>query len=157
MPYMHITIKGTRIHSLCGRPYRRYAASMASRISSLLMLPQYSYGYEQHTLAPPGGDTFTQARIMNSGHTTPAEPVIMDGHNGYASMPPGQPVMYRNGVEVDYGQPIPPAVELNVDELLEYQRRRSSATSEEKEPLTPAQRRRKAQNRAAYVLMSRIP
>ncbi|KAG9801851.1 hypothetical protein KCU68_g22795, partial [Aureobasidium melanogenum] len=37
----------------------------------------------------------------------------------------------------------------NVDELLEYQRRRSSATSEEKEPLTPAQRRRKAQNRAA--------
>lgn len=152
MPYMHITIKGTRIHSLCGRPYRRYAASMTSRISPVLMLSQYSYGYEQHTLAPPVGDTFTQARIMTSGHTTPAEPIIMDGHNGYASMPPGHPTMYRNGVEVDYGHPIAPAVEFNVDELLEYQRRRSSATSEEKEPLTPAQRRRKAQNRAAYVL-----
>ncbi|KAG9875125.1 hypothetical protein KCU94_g22897, partial [Aureobasidium melanogenum] len=86
---------------------------------------------------------------MTSGHTTPVEPIVVDGHNGYASVPPGHPAIYRNGVEVDYGQHMPPTVEFNVDELLEYQRRRSSATSEEKEPLTPAQRRRKAQNRAA--------
>ncbi|KAG9996729.1 hypothetical protein KCU78_g17305, partial [Aureobasidium melanogenum] len=112
-------------------------------------VPQYSYGYEQHPLAAPVGDAFNQAPIMTSGHTTPAEPIVVDGHNGYASVPPGHPAIYRNGVEVDYGQHMPPTVEFNVDELLEYQRRRSSATSEEKEPLTPAQRRRKAQNRAA--------
>ncbi|KAK6008336.1 hypothetical protein QM012_000239 [Aureobasidium pullulans] len=149
MPYMHITIKSIRIHSLYGRPSRRYAASITTRTLPVLMLSQYSYGYGQHTLAPPVGDTFTQARIMSSGHTTPAEPIVVDGHNGYAHLPPGHPAMYRNGIEVDYGQPVPPTVEFNVDELLEYQRRRSSATSEEKEPLTPAQRRRKAQNRAA--------
>ncbi|KAG9682233.1 hypothetical protein KCU95_g6051, partial [Aureobasidium melanogenum] len=112
-------------------------------------LPQYSYAYEQHTLSPTAGDTFAHARMMSSGHTTPAEPIVVDGHNGYAPIPPGHPAMYRDGVEVDYGQSVPPTVEFNVDELLEYQRRRSSATSEEKESLTPAQRRRKAQNRAA--------
>ncbi|KAI4742274.1 hypothetical protein E4T50_07335 [Aureobasidium sp. EXF-12298] len=110
-------------------------------------VPQYAYGYEQHTLAPPVGSTFAQAPIMTSDHTTTAE--VVDGHSGYPVVSPGQSLMYRNGVEVDYGQPTSPAVEFNVDELLEYQRRRSSATSEEKEPLTPAQRRRKAQNRAA--------
>lgn len=124
---------------------------MTSRTSSVLMLSQYSYGYEQHTLAAPVGDAFTQAPIMTSGHTTPIEPIAVDGHHGYAPVPPGHPAIYRNGVEVDYRQHMPPTVEFNVDELLEYQRRRSSATSEEKEPLTPAQRRRKAQNRAAYV------
>lgn len=140
------------MHSLCGRPYHRYAVLMTSRTSSILMLAQYSYAYEQHTLSPTAGDTFAHARMMSSGHTTPAEPIVVDGHNGYAPIPPGHPAMYRNGVEVDYGQSVPPTVEFNVDELLEYQRRRSSATSEEKESLTPAQRRRKAQNRAAYVL-----
>lgn len=119
------------------------------------MLSQYSYGYEQHTIAPPVGNVYAPAPIMSPNHTTPAEPVVIDGHSGYAVIPPGQPLIYRNGVEVDYGQPTSPAVEFNVDELLEYQRRRSSATSEEKEPLTPAQRRRKAQNRAAYVF--RLP
>ncbi|KAI4842073.1 hypothetical protein E4T45_09214, partial [Aureobasidium sp. EXF-8846] len=111
---------------------------------------QYPYGYEQHTLAPAVDGTFAQAPpIMTSGHTAPAQPVVVEGHGGYATVPPGQPLLYRNGAEVDYGQPTSPTVEFNVDELLEYQRRRSSATSEEKEPLTPAQRRRKAQNRAA--------
>jgi hypothetical protein len=62
-------------------------------------------------------------------------------------------MIYGNGIEVDYGQAGSLPVEFNVEELLEYQRRRSSATSEEKEPLTPAQRRRKAQNRAAYVFL----
>ncbi|KAH0371691.1 hypothetical protein KCU65_g1811, partial [Aureobasidium melanogenum] len=102
-------------------------------------VPQYAYAYEQHPLAPTVGDTFTQTPMMTSGHTTPAEPIVVDGHNGYAPIPPGHPAIYRNGIEVDYGQPVPPTVEFNVDELLEYQRRRSSATSEEKEPLTPAQ------------------
>ena len=120
------------------------------------MLFQYTYGYEQHTLAPPIGNVFAPSPIMTSDHTTPAEPAAVDGHNGYAIVPPGQHLMYRNGVEVDYGQSTSPVVEFNVDELLEYQRRRSSATSEEKEPLTPAQRRRKAQNRAAYVSSVRI-
>ncbi|KAH0239200.1 hypothetical protein KCV00_g10347, partial [Aureobasidium melanogenum] len=104
----------------------------------------YPYGYEQHTLARSVGSTFARAPIMTSDHTTLAEPVIFDGHNWYATVPPGQPLICRNGVEVDYGQPTSPTVEFNVDELLEYQRRRSSATSEEKEPLTPTQQRRKA-------------
>jgi len=116
------------------------------------MLSQYPYSYEQHTFAPSVGGTFAQApSIMTSDHTAPAEPVVIDGHNGYATVPPNQPLLYRNGAEIEYGQSTSPTVEFNVDELLEYQRRRSSATSEEKEPLTPAQRRRKAQNRAAYV------
>ncbi|KAI4718441.1 hypothetical protein E4T48_05294 [Aureobasidium sp. EXF-10727] len=111
-------------------------------------VPQYPYGYEQHTLVPPVGNTYVQAPIMTPSHTAPAEPIAVDGHRGYATVPPGQPLIYRNGIEAEYGQPTSP-IEFNVDELLEYQRRRSSATSEEKEPLTPAQRRRKAQNRAA--------
>ncbi|KAG9515518.1 hypothetical protein KCU93_g9467, partial [Aureobasidium melanogenum] len=45
-------------------------------------VPQYSYGYEQHPLAAPVGDAFNQAPIMTSGHTTPAEPIVVDGHNG---------------------------------------------------------------------------
>ncbi|KAI5208472.1 hypothetical protein E4T39_01236 [Aureobasidium subglaciale] len=110
--------------------------------------PQYHYGYEQHTLAPPVAYTFVQAPAMSPNHTSPTEPVV-GGHNGYTTVPPEQHLLYRDGVEVDYGQPTSPMVEFNVDELLEYQRRRSSATSEEKELLTPAQRRRKAQNRAA--------
>jgi hypothetical protein len=150
---MHITIKGSRIHSLYGRVCHRYAYPMSGCTTHVLTLSQYAYGYEQHTLAPPVGSTFAQAPIMASDHTTTAE--VVDGHSGYSIVPPGQPLMYRNGVEADYGQSTSPAVEFNVDELLEYQRRRSSATSEEKEPLTPAQRRRKAQNRAAYV--SRLP
>ncbi|KAI5249243.1 hypothetical protein E4T43_00713 [Aureobasidium subglaciale] len=111
-------------------------------------VPQYHYGYEQHTMAPPVAHTFVQASAMSPNHTSSAEPVV-GGQNGYTTVPPGQHLLYRDGVEIDYGQPTTPMVEFNVDELLEYQRRRSSATSEEKEPLTPAQRRRKAQNRAA--------
>jgi len=133
---------------------------MTGYTTHVLILSQYTYGYEQHTLAPPVGSTYTQAPIMTSDHTTPTE--VVDGHSGYTIVSPGQPFMYRHGAEADYGHPTSPAVEFNVDELLEYQRRRSSATSEEKEPLTPAQRRRKAQNRAAYVsrlsnLVKRLP
>jgi hypothetical protein len=148
---MHITIKGSRIHTLCGRVCHRYARLVTGCSTHVFMLSQYPYGYEQHTLAPPVGGIFAHAPpIMTPNHTA-AEPVVVGGHNGYATVPPGQPLLYRNGVELDYSQPTSPTVEFNVDELLEYQRRRSSATSEEKEPLTPAQRRRKAQNRAAYV------
>ncbi|KAI4801293.1 hypothetical protein E4T44_11626 [Aureobasidium sp. EXF-8845] len=86
---------------------------------------------------------------MTPDHTAPDGLVVSNDHNGYATVQTGQPLMNRNDVEIDYRQPTSPTVEFNVDELLEYQRRRSSATSEEKEPLTPAQRRRKAQNRAA--------
>ncbi|KAG9632936.1 hypothetical protein KCV03_g10349, partial [Aureobasidium melanogenum] len=112
-------------------------------------VPQYPYGYEQHTLARSVGSTLAQAPTMTSDHTTPAEPVVVDGHNGYATVPPEQPLMYRNAVEIDYGQSTSPTVEFNVDEILGYQRQHSSATSEVREPLTPAQRRRKTQNRAA--------
>jgi hypothetical protein len=61
--------------------------------------------------------------------------------------------MYLSGIEVGCGQPKSPAIELNIDGLLEYQELRRCATGEEKEKesLTPAQRRRKAQNRTAYV------
>ncbi|KAH0022146.1 hypothetical protein KCU78_g5868, partial [Aureobasidium melanogenum] len=45
-------------------------------------VPQYPYGYEQHTLARSVGSTLAQAPIMTSDHTTPAEPVVVDGHNG---------------------------------------------------------------------------
>jgi hypothetical protein len=62
--------------------------------------------------------------------------------------------MYLSGVEVGCGQPKSPAIELNIDGLLEYQEQRRSATGKEKESLTPAQRRRKAQNRTAYVSAS---
>ncbi|KAI4831314.1 hypothetical protein E4T45_10223 [Aureobasidium sp. EXF-8846] len=113
-------------------------------------VPQYPYGHERHTLAPPVRGSLAQASsLMTPDHTALAGPIVVDGHNGYANMQPGQPLMYRNDVEIDYGQPTTPTVGLNVDELLEYQRRRTCITSEEKEPLTPAQRRRKAQNRAA--------
>jgi len=148
---MHITTKGSRIHTLLGRECHRYAQPTTGCTTHVLMLFQYTYGYEQHTLAPPVGNVFAPSPIMTSDHTIPAEPIAVDGHNGYAIVPPGHHLMYRNGVEVDSRQSTSLAVEFNVDELLEYQRRRSSATSEEKEPLTPAQRRRKAQNRAAYV------
>ncbi|THY48609.1 hypothetical protein D6C99_05408, partial [Aureobasidium pullulans] len=136
--YMQLTIKVTHMHIICGRLYHRY----------------YHHGYEQHSLASPVGNTFTQAPVVSPINTTSTEPIAVDGRNGFVTMPPGQPLIYRSGVEGDYGQPTSPTVEFNVDELLEYQRRRSSATSEEKEPLTPAQRRRKAQNRAAYVSRS---
>jgi hypothetical protein len=116
------------------------------------MLSQYRYGYKRHALAPSGGGTLAQAPpLMTLDHTTPAGPVISNDHNEYTTVRPGQPLLYQNDVEIYCGQPTSPTVEFNVDELLEYQRRRSSATCEEKEPLTPAQRRRKAQNRAAYV------
>jgi hypothetical protein len=59
--------------------------------------------------------------------------------------------MYSNDIEVGCGQPKSPTTELNIDGLLEYQEQRRCATGEEKESLTPAQRRRKAQNRTAYV------
>jgi hypothetical protein len=117
-----------------------------------LMLSQYRYGYERHVLAPSGGGTSAQAPpLMTPDHTTLARPAVLNKYNEYATVRPGQPLMHRNDVEIDYGQPTSPTADFNVDELLVHQRRRSSATSKEKEPLTPAQRRRKAQNRAAYV------
>jgi hypothetical protein len=61
--------------------------------------------------------------------------------------------MYSNDIEVGCAQPKSPIIELNIDGPLEYQEQRRCATGEEKEKesLTPAQRRRKAQNRTAYV------
>ncbi|KAI4803477.1 hypothetical protein E4T45_11090 [Aureobasidium sp. EXF-8846] len=119
-------------------------------ITYVLMLSQYPCGCERHALALSVGDTLAQAPLlMTPDHTAPDGLVVSNDHNGYATVQTGQPLMNRNDVEIDYRQPTSPTVEFNVDELLEYQRRRSSATSEEKEPLTPAQRRRKAQNRAA--------
>ncbi|KAH0359406.1 hypothetical protein KCU65_g9986, partial [Aureobasidium melanogenum] len=133
-------------HPVCARHNQDYTHTHTLWSS----VPQYPYGYEQHTLARSVGSTLAQAPIMTSDHTTPAEPVVLVGHKRYATVPPGQPLMYWKGVGVDDGQPTSPTVELNVDELLEYRRRRSHATSEVKEPLTPAQRRRKTQNRAAH-------
>lgn len=145
------TIVTITIHILCGRVCHKYAGPMTACTTYVLMPSQYPYGYEQHTLARSVGSTLAQAPTMTSDHTTPAEPVVVDGHNGYATVPPEQPLMYRNAVEIDYGQSTSPTVEFNVDEILGYQRQHSSATSEVREPLTPAQRRRKTQNRAAYV------
>jgi hypothetical protein len=62
--------------------------------------------------------------------------------------------MYTNGIEVGCGQTGSPRADFNSNGLDEYQEWRQSATSEKKELLTPAQRRRKAQNRAAYVFGS---
>jgi hypothetical protein len=59
--------------------------------------------------------------------------------------------VHSNGIEMGHGQPESPTIELNIEGLLEYQEQRRCATGEEKESLTPAQRRRKAQNRTAYV------
>ena len=109
------------------------------------MLSQYPYGYERHALAPPGGGTLAQAPShMFTNHTTLTRPVFLIDRNMYATVRPGQSQMYRNDVEIDYVQSAPPTVGFNVDELLEYQIQQSIATSDEKEPLTPAQRRRKA-------------
>jgi hypothetical protein len=88
---------------------------------------------------------------MTTDHTTLTRPVVLNDRNRYATVRPGKSQMYRKDVEIGYVQSAPPIVGFNVDELLEYQRRQSIAISDEKEPLTPAQRRRKAQNRAAYV------
>jgi hypothetical protein len=126
--------------------------ALSGYITCVLMLSQYLYGYERHAPAPPGGGTLAQAPShMTTDHTTLTRPVVLNDRNRYATVRPGQSQMYRNDVEIDYVQSAPPTVEFNVDELLEYRIRQSIATSDEKEPLTPAQRRRKAQNRAAYV------
>lgn len=119
----------------------------------LIAASQYHYGYAQHTAVqvPSVDDVYPQAPGMSRVDIPLVKPIVLDERSSFIAIPPGQPGVYSNGAEVDYVQPSSPLVELNVDELLEYQRRRSSATSEEKEPLTPAQRRRKAQNRAAYV------
>lgn len=63
----------------------------------------------------------------------------------------GESFMFHDRIDADHGQTTFPRIEFNVDALLEYERQRSSVTYGEKEPLTPAQRRRKSQNRAAYV------
>jgi hypothetical protein len=126
--------------------------ALSGYITCVLMLSQYPYGYERHALAPPGGGTLAQAPShMTTDHTTLTRPVVLNDRNRYATTRPGQSQMYRNDVEIDYVQSAPPTVGFNVDELLEYQIQQSIATSDEKEPWTPAQRRRKAQNRAAYV------
>ena len=112
---------------------------------------QYQYGYIQHTVVQqPVAHTYTQHSSTLSPINDPSNKQL-DDRAGFMTVPPVQAVVYANEGDGDYGQSLSPTVEFNVDELLEYQRRRSSASTEEKEPLTPAQRRRKAQNRAAYV------
>lgn len=112
---------------------------------------QYQYGYIQHTVVQqPVAHTYIQHPSTLSPINVPSNKQL-DDRVGFMAVPPVQAVVYANEGDADYGQSLSPTVEFNVDELLEYQRRRSSASTEEKEPLTPAQRRRKAQNRAAYV------
>ncbi|KAI4745533.1 hypothetical protein E4T50_04112 [Aureobasidium sp. EXF-12298] len=123
-----------------------------SCMTHVLTLSQHPVGYKQHTLDPSVDGTQVQVPpIMASDDTAPAGPIVVDGHNECTIMSSGQSLMYRCGVEIDYGQPTSSAVEFDVDELLEYRRGCSSATFEEQEPLTPIQRRCQAQNRAAYV------
>jgi hypothetical protein len=121
-------------------------------MTHVLTLSQHSVGYEQHTLAPSVDGTHAQAPpLMASDDTVPAGPIVVDGHNECTIMSSGQSLIYRCGVEIDYRQPTSSTVEFDVDEFLEYRRGCSSATFEKQEPLTLIQRRRQAQNRAAYV------
>jgi hypothetical protein len=80
-----------------------------------------------------------------------AEQALLDDQNRYWTVPIGSPSTYTNGIEVGCGQTGSPRADFNSDSLDEYQEWRQRATSEKKELLTLAQRRRKAQNRAAYV------
>lgn len=59
--------------------------------------------------------------------------------------------MYCGGVEENLGHPTAPTMKVNADEPVEYYGRSSIVLLDNKEHLTTAQRRRKAQNRAAYV------
>ncbi|KAI4854315.1 hypothetical protein E4T45_04007 [Aureobasidium sp. EXF-8846] len=63
-------------------------------------------------------------------------------------MPSKQPFAYCNGTAVGCGRFTSPAIKFDLKGHLESEQRRCSAASE-KESLTPAQRRRKAQNLAA--------
>jgi hypothetical protein len=117
--------------------------------------PQYRYGCEQHVIAPPD-NAFTQIPVALQEQYPYTEQGLVDGQSRYGTAPPGRPFMYSNDIEVGCAQPKSLAIELNIDGLLEYQEQRRCATSEEKESLTPAQRRRKAQNRTAYVSGSPI-
>jgi hypothetical protein len=80
--------------------------------------------------------------------------VFEDGQNRFVTTPPGQFSMHFNGTDMDHGQRGLATVELNMDGLLEHQEQRQRAADEGKDPLTPAQRRRKVQNRTAYVSLS---
>ena len=148
IPYMQlkVTLKPTR----CGQAYLKYVSDI-SRFTAdgLMSAMQYQYGYIPHTACPPVDHTVIQTPAMPPVNITACE--TSDERHSYPGFQPGQIAVYANGSEAEHGQCLSPTVEVNVEELLEYQRRRSSASGEEKEPLTPAQRRRKAQNRAAYV------
>lgn len=116
---------------------------------------QHRCGYEQHTITPPDNN-FTQIPGALQEQYAWTEQVFVNGQNRFVTIPPGRSSMCLNGIEIGCGQPQIPTVELNMDGLLEYQERRQCVTSKKKEPLTPAQRRRKAQNRIAYVSGSPI-
>jgi hypothetical protein len=114
---------------------------------------EYCYSYEQHTNAP-SDKTLTQIPVTFQEQNLWTEQVLIRGQNRVVTPPPGQSCMYLNGIEVCCGQPEFSTIELSIDGLLEYQEQRQRATGEQKEPSTPAQRRRKAQNRTAYVSQS---
>jgi len=59
--------------------------------------------------------------------------------------------MYLKITDTAHGQPTSLRIKRNIDDLHEHQERHQCMTTEENERLTPAQRRRKAQNRNAYV------
>ena len=93
--------------------------------------------------------TYEQMSLVSRTHDVVRR--SWDGGNGYHTFYPGQQMMPPNLGGFDQRQDPSPTVEVDLGELLEFQKRRSSASTEETEVLTPAQRRRKAQNRAAYV------
>jgi hypothetical protein len=141
----------THLQILCGQLYHRYVRLKEGFRQIYSCRLQHYYGHEQQTSALPVVDTSAQAPIISPDKPVATGLTVMSGRRGSITISPGESFMFRDRIDADHGQPTLPRVEFNIDALLEYERQRSSVTYRENDPLTPAQRRRKAQNRAAYV------
>ncbi|KAI4789640.1 hypothetical protein E4T44_13246 [Aureobasidium sp. EXF-8845] len=111
-------------------------------------VPKFHHGYEQDRFTPPVSNTSTQNPVTYPDQIASTEHVVMIGQNKLVTIPSEQPFAYYNGAAVGCGRLTSPAIEFNLKGHLESEERRCSAAAE-KESLTPAQRRRKAQNLAA--------
>ncbi|KAH0282790.1 hypothetical protein M436DRAFT_68349 [Aureobasidium namibiae CBS 147.97] len=109
---------------------------------------EFHYGYEQHTLTAPVGNTSTQNPVTSPGQIASTEQVVVNSPNRLVEKRQKQPLAYCNGIAVDCGRSKSPAIRFDFEGHLECAERRRGSAAED-ESLTPTQRRRRAQNLAA--------